>query len=89
MNRIDSIFVDILNALQVLREKEELSPSCPSFSMSKSRWRVLRSWRPGKSRMDGLIRVGDDAGDGLEIDQETLVGALTALNNFIYEHKEY
>ncbi|ORY19829.1 hypothetical protein BCR34DRAFT_471330 [Clohesyomyces aquaticus] len=84
-----SIFLDILNALQVLREKEELSPSCPSFSTTKSRWRVLRSWRPGKSRMDGLIKVGDEAGDGLEISQETLIEALTALNNFIHEHKEY
>lgn len=39
--------------------------------------------------MDGLIKVGDDGGDGLEVNQEGLIQALTALNNFIHEHTEY
>lgn len=48
----------------------------------------MRAWRHGKSRMDGLVKIGDDHGDGLEVNQENLVQALTALNNFIHEHRE-
>ncbi|KAF2270843.1 hypothetical protein CC78DRAFT_527835 [Lojkania enalia] len=85
-----SIFLNILNALQVLREKEELSPSCPKVDSSRKRWRILQGWRPGKkSRMDGRIKVGDDGGDGLDISQEELIQAITALNNFIHEHTDY
>lgn len=89
-----SIFLNIVNALQVLREKEELSPSCPAFNTtaSKKRWRILSAWRPGKSRrverMDGRVKIGDECGDGLEVNQQSLVEALTALNNFIHEHRE-
>ncbi|KAF2681280.1 hypothetical protein K458DRAFT_309795 [Lentithecium fluviatile CBS 122367] len=83
-----SIFIVILNALNLLREKEEISPSCPAMSTTRSRWRVLRGIRPGKSRMDGMVKIGDDNGGGLEISQESLTQALTALNNFIHEHKE-
>ncbi|KAF2192507.1 hypothetical protein K469DRAFT_717048 [Zopfia rhizophila CBS 207.26] len=82
-----SIFLDILNALRVLRDKEEISPSCPSFNTTRSRWRILKARR--KSRMEGPIKVGDEGGDGIEVNQEDLVEALTALNNFIHEHKEY
>jgi hypothetical protein len=39
-------------------------------------------------RTDGLVKVGDDRGDGLEVSRESLVQALTALNNFIHERKE-
>lgn len=41
--------------------------------------------------MDGMIKIGDDreTGDGIEVSQENLVSALTALNNFIYEHREF
>lgn len=86
-----SIFLNMLEELNKLREKEQWSPSCPSFQQSRNRWRVLRGSRAGKSRMDGLIKIGDDreTGDGLEVSQENLVSALTALNNFIYEHHEF
>lgn len=57
--------------------------------MTKSRWRILKSWRAGKTRMDGMIKVGDDGGDGLDVEQESLTQALTALNNFIHEHREF
>ncbi|KAF2021971.1 hypothetical protein BU24DRAFT_33717 [Aaosphaeria arxii CBS 175.79] len=83
------IFLNVINALRVLREKEDVSPSCPSFNTSKTRWRVLKSWRPGKLRMDGLVKVGDDRGDGLDIAQQDFIEAITALNNFIHERKEF
>ena len=80
----------MLNALNLLHEKEVISPSCPSMKAptTRSRWRVLKGFRPGKSRMDGLVKIGDDQGDGLDISQESLTHALTALNNFIHERKE-
>jgi hypothetical protein len=80
----------MLNALNLLHEKEEISPSCPSMKTptSRSRWRVLKGVRPGKSRTDGLVKIGDDQGDGLDVSQESLTQALTALNNFIHERKE-
>ncbi|KAF2109290.1 hypothetical protein BDV96DRAFT_502922 [Lophiotrema nucula] len=83
-----SIFLNIVHALQTLRQKEDISPSCPNLNTMKKRWRILQSWRPGKSRMDGRVKIGDDGGDGLEMNQEQLMEALTALNNFIHEHKE-
>lgn len=85
------IFLNMLEELSKLREKEQWSPSCPSFSQSKNKWRILRGSRAGKSRMDGMIKIGDDreTGDGIEVSQENLVSALTALNNFIYEHREF
>lgn len=48
-------------------------------------------WRPGRSRMDGLVKVGNDGmnGDGLEVDQEALKQALLAVNNFMHEREEY
>lgn len=86
-----SIFLNMLEALQLLHEKEDVSPSCPTFSANanRTRWRVLRGSRPGKSRMDGLVKVGDEGGGGLEVSQESLNLALTALNNWIYEHREF
>jgi len=78
----------MLEALLLLREKEDLSPSCPAFNSSRGRWRVLKG-RPGKSRIDGMVKIGDENGDGLEISQENLTAALTALNNWIYEHREF
>lgn len=86
---LHSIFLNILHALQLLREKEEISPSCPAFNTTRSRWRVLKGFRGAKSRMDGMIKIGDEGGDGLEISQESLTSALTALNNFIHEHREF
>jgi len=84
-----SIFANILNALLVLREKEEISPSYPSFNMTKSRWNILRAVKRNKSRTDGLIKIGgEDNANGIEVEQEALVQALTALNNFIHEHRE-
>ena len=38
--------------------------------------------------MDGIVKVGDDGGGGLEVDQQSLIQAITALNNFIDELKE-
>ncbi|KAF2703884.1 hypothetical protein K504DRAFT_165697 [Pleomassaria siparia CBS 279.74] len=84
-----SIFVNILNALLVLREKEEISPSCPSLHTSRCRWSILRTIKSNKSRMDGLVKIGDEVGDGLEVNQESLIQALTALNNFVHECKEF
>jgi hypothetical protein len=83
------IFLNILEALHTLREREELSPSCPSFSMTKNRWRILKGFRPGKMRSDGMVKIGDEAGGGLEVSHESLTQALTALNNFIHEHREF
>ncbi|KAH7126909.1 hypothetical protein B0J11DRAFT_289350 [Dendryphion nanum] len=83
-----TIFLNVLNALKTLGEKEELSPDCPPYTATKSRWRILKAWRAGKTRMDGLVKVGDDNGDGLEIPQEKIIEAITALNNFIHERKE-
>ena len=40
-------------------------------------------------KMDGLVKVGDDGGDGLDVEREQLIRALTALNNFIHERKEF
>jgi hypothetical protein len=39
--------------------------------------------------MDGLVRVGDDGDHGLEVDRQGLIEAITALNNFIHECKEF
>ncbi|KAF2279542.1 uncharacterized protein EI97DRAFT_448259 [Westerdykella ornata] len=83
------IFLNVLNALQVLREKEDIAPSCPAFNTTRSRWRILRTWRPGKMKMDGRIKVGGDGGDGIDIDRQSLIEAITALNNFIHERKEF
>lgn len=81
----------MLNALHLLREKEELSPSCPSYKDTTSRWRVLKGIRrKGKSKaIDGMLKIGDEGGDGLEVSQDDLTRALTALNNFIHEHREF
>ena len=86
----NSIFLNIVNALTLLREKEGISTSCPPLNSSanKARWRVLHTWRPGKSRPDGMMKVGDDCGGGLTVSQERLVEAMKALNNFIHECKE-
>jgi hypothetical protein len=74
----------------VLRNSEEISPSCPPFNMTKGKWKILNAWRGGKRRKsDAPVRVGDDCGDdGLEIDREQIVQAITALNNFIHERRE-
>ncbi|KAF1958771.1 hypothetical protein CC80DRAFT_19554 [Byssothecium circinans] len=85
-----SIFYTILNALLLLREKEAISDSCPMLSTTRSRWRVLKSYRPGKMRnSEGIVKIGNEDGDGVDISQEQLTRALTALNNFIHEHREF
>lgn len=83
--------MNVLNALTVLRESKELSPSCPSINSTKSRWRIAKAWRPGRSRMDGLVKVGTDSmsGNGIEVNQEALKEALLAVNNFMHEREEY
>ncbi|KAJ4413169.1 hypothetical protein N0V91_000143 [Didymella pomorum] len=85
------IFLNVLNALTVLRESKEISSECPTLQQTKSRWRIAKMWRPGRSRMDGLVKVGNDGmnGDGLEVDQEALKQALLAVNNFMHEREEY
>jgi len=89
-----SIFLNVLNALTVLHESKEVNPDieaeAPSFKQTlKARWKGARSLRPGRSRMDGLIKIGEDdmAQDGLEVSQEGLKHALEALNNFINEQQ--
>ncbi|KAF2643490.1 hypothetical protein P280DRAFT_488522 [Massarina eburnea CBS 473.64] len=85
-----SIFLTILSALTLLREKEAISDSCPMLSSTKTRWRVLKGFRPGRNRStDGMVKIGNEDGDGLDISQEELHSALTALNNFIHEHREF
>ncbi|CAI6335692.1 unnamed protein product [Periconia digitata] len=85
-----SIFLTILNALMLLGEKEAISDSCPAPNTTKSRWRVLRGSRPGrKNNPDGMLKIGNEDGGGLEISQEQLNAALMALNNFIHEHRDF
>lgn len=86
-----SIFMNVLNALTVLRKRKEISSSCPSINSTKSRWRIAKGWRPGRSRVDGLVMVGNDdmSADGIEVDQEVLKQALLAVNNFMHEREEY
>ncbi|KAF1913908.1 hypothetical protein BDU57DRAFT_480605 [Ampelomyces quisqualis] len=86
-----SIFLNVLNALTVLHESKEIDPEGPSFKQTlKARWKGARSLRPGRSRMDGLIKIGEDemSRDGLEVSQDSLKHALEALNNFIHEQSE-
>ena len=64
----------------MLRESKEISSECPSINSTKSRWRIAKTLRPGRSRMSG---------DGLEVDQEALKQALMAINNFMHEREEY
>ncbi|OAL06182.1 hypothetical protein IQ06DRAFT_76545 [Phaeosphaeriaceae sp. SRC1lsM3a] len=87
-----SIFLNVLHALTVLHDSKEMDPEVPPFKQSlKARWKGARSLRPGRSRMDGLIKIGEDdmSQDGLEINQEELKHALEALNNFIHEQADY
>jgi hypothetical protein len=88
---IQGIFLNVLNALTILRESKELSSSCPSLNVTKSRWRIAKAWRPGRTRPDGMVKVGADtmSGDGLDVDQECLKQALLAVNNFMHEREEY
>lgn len=85
------IFLNVLNALTVLRGRKDISASCPSINSTRSRWRIAKAWRPGRSRGDGLVKIGNDgmSSDGLEVDQETLKQALMAVNNFMHEREEY
>lgn len=88
-----SIFLNVLNALTVLHENKEMDPEVPPFKQSlKARWKGARSLRPGRSRVDGLVKIGEDElsrEGGLEVEQEKLKHALEALNNFIHEQAEY
>ncbi|KAF2823528.1 hypothetical protein CC86DRAFT_298766 [Ophiobolus disseminans] len=87
-----SIFLNVLNALNVLHESKEIDPEGPSFKQTlRARWKGARSLRPGRSRVDGLIKIGADemSQDGLEVSQDSLKRALEALNNFIHEQTEY
>ncbi|KAF1838733.1 hypothetical protein BDW02DRAFT_488325 [Decorospora gaudefroyi] len=87
------IFLNVLNALTVLRESREIADSCPPFTQTRKRWEVARRWNQKRSRMGagGLVRIGYDemSRDGLEVDQECLKEALMALNNFIHEAADY
>lgn len=84
----NSIFLNVLNALQILREKEDLSPDCPPFNTKRSRWHIVKTWRHRRPRMDGMVKVGDDCGDGIDVPQQGLIEAIMALNNFIHERRE-
>ena len=81
-----SIFMNVLNALTVLRERKEISSSCPSINSTKSRWRIAKGWRPGRSRVDGLVKVGNDgmSADGIEVDQEVLKQALSTFMKMLH-----
>lgn len=88
-----SIFLNVLNALTVLRERREIADSCPPFTQTRKRWEVARRWNQKRSRPNpgGVVRIGYDemCRDGLEVDQECLKEALVALNNFIHENADY
>ncbi|KAF1942198.1 hypothetical protein EJ02DRAFT_346111 [Clathrospora elynae] len=86
------IFLNVLNALTVLRESREIADSCPTFTSTRKRWEVARRWNPKqRSRTGGLVGIGYDemSRDGLEVDQECLKEALMALNNFIHESADH
>ncbi|KAF2201089.1 hypothetical protein GQ43DRAFT_359624, partial [Delitschia confertaspora ATCC 74209] len=82
-----SIFLDVFNALQVLHARKGISPSSPSIKSTRSKWRILRTWR--QSRKEGLVRIGEEYKDGLEVNQEKMMQVLAALNSFIYECQEF
>lgn len=88
-NTPHSIFLNVLNALTVLRESIEIADSCPPFKQTRRRWSVTKSWNPRRPTT-GRVKIGYDdmSQDGLEVDQETLKEALTALNNFIHEQAD-
>jgi len=93
------IFLNVLNALTILRESREIADSCPPFTQTRKRWEVARKWNQKRSRMGGMsggavggvVRIGYDemSRDGLEVDQECLKEALIALNNFIHENSDH
>lgn len=87
----NSIFLNVLNALTVLRESREIADSCPPFTKGRKRWEVARKWPRNRSRVDGLVKIGYDnmSRDGLEVSQESLKEALMALNNFIHVNADY
>jgi len=84
-----SIFLNVLNALTRLRESVEIAESCPPFKQTRRRRSITKSWNPKRPRT-GRVRIGYDemSQDGLDLDQETLKEALTALNNFIHEQAD-
>jgi hypothetical protein len=87
-----SIFLNVLNALNILHESKGVDPEGPPLKQTlRVRWKGMKSLRLGRSRMDGLIKIGADdmSQDGLEVDQESLKHALEALNQFIHEQNEY
>lgn len=84
---VSRIFEEILGALRVLKEQDEILPSCPKFSSTKSKWRVLETWHPFRMT-EGYVQVGEDREGDVEVKQEEMIEVLTALNNFIHEHKE-
>lgn len=81
------IFLDIFNALLVLRERLGIDPACPTIKSTRSKWRVLRTWRQSKKNY-GMVRVGEEYRDGVDVNQEKLLEVLLALNSFIYAHRE-
>lgn len=88
-----SIFLNVLNALTVLRASREIADTCPPFTQARKRWEVTRRWNQKRSRPNpgGIVRIGYDemSRDGLEVDQECLKEALMALNNFIHENADH
>lgn len=40
-------------------------------------------------KLEGPVRVGDDGGGGIDVERQSLIQAITALNNFIHERKEF
>jgi hypothetical protein len=86
-----SVFKNVLHALTVLHESKEMDPEAPSLRQTlKGRWKGARTLRPGRPRMDGLVKIGADdmAQNGVEVNQESLKQALEAVNNFMYEQSD-
>jgi hypothetical protein len=84
---VSRIFLDIFNALLVLHDRRGVEPACPTIKATRSKWRVLQSSRQSKKK-NGLVRVGEEYRDGLDVQHDKLLEVLMALNSFIYEHRD-
>ncbi|KAF2501341.1 hypothetical protein BU16DRAFT_522317 [Lophium mytilinum] len=88
---IKKIFLGVVEWLRALKEDDEVPTSSWTQSSqsttNKNKWRVLKTWRNSR-RAEGFARVGEEGGDGIEVNKDEVIEALTALNNFIHDHKE-
>lgn len=90
-----SIFLNVLNALTVLRASRDIAEEAPAWWKTKKPTRRRRSrssptvapkW-PAKVSFDNVVRIGYDdmSRDGIDVDQTQLKGAFDALEDFVDE----